>query len=273
MLDSIFEPLQHEFMVRAFIVAIGIGVLCPMVGSYVVTRRLAFMGDALSHTILPGLVLGYFMGLNPLVVAVPTCILTALLIGYISRQTGLSEDTSIGILLAGLFALGLAMISLSNRASVDLEAILLGEILGVSRQDVWIIGSIGLVTLGILYLFHKELVFNSFDPQGASVMGLPSRAIDYLLLIVISLVVVASIQAVGVILMLAMLVTPSATAYLIARNFVSIMFIGSLLGIIAAVSGLYISYFIDLPSGPAMTLTAVGMFMIGAVFRRRLKPK
>ena len=272
-LDVILEPLEHGFMIRAFVVAIGIGVLCPMVGSYVVTRKLAFMGEALSHTVLPGLVLGYLIGLNPLVIAVPTCVLTALLIGYISRQTGLSEDTSIGILLAGLFALGLAMLSLSNRANVDLEGILLGEILGVSSQDVWIIFSIGLVTLGTLYLFHKELVFNSFDPQGAFVIGLPSRALDYLLLIIISLVVVASIQAVGVILMLAMLVTPSATAYLMARSFVSIMFIGSLIGIIAAVSGLYISYFIDLPSGPAMTLTAVGMFMVVAVLRRRLPLK
>ena len=270
MLDFILEPFQYEFMIRALAVSFGIGLLCPMVGSYVVTRKLAFMGDALSHTVLPGLVLGYILGLNPLLVAIPTCVITAIFIGYLSKRTGLSEDTSIGIILAGLFSLGLIMISLSDGSNIDLEGLLLGEILGVSNQDLWIIFGICIITLGFLYFFHKELVFNSFDPQGASVIGLPSRLLDYLLLILIALVVVASIQAVGVVLMLAMLVIPSATAYLIARSFVSMMFLGSVIGVFVAVSGLYLSYFMDLPSGPAMTLTAVLIFIVVVTFNKKL---
>jgi ABC-type Mn2+/Zn2+ transport system permease subunit len=168
-----------------------------------------------------------------------------------------------------LFSLGLAMISLSDGVNVDLEGILLGEILGVSSQDVWIIFVICIITGTILYLFHKELVFNSFDPQGASVIGLPSRLLDYLLLILISLVVVASIQAVGVVLMLAMLVTPAAISYLLARSFVSMMFLGALIGVFVCIAGIYLSYFLDLPSGPSMTLVAVVSFIVTALIKRR----
>ena len=269
MIETILEPFQYDFMIRAFIVSIGIGILCPMVGSYVVVRRLAFMGDALSHTVLPGLVLGYLIGLNPLILAIPACILTAFIIGFLRNRTGLSEDTSIGIVLAGLFSLGLAMISVSGGVGIDLEGILLGQILGVTTQDLWIIFVICIGTGLILYLFHKELVFNSFDPQGAAVIGLPSTHLDYLLLVLISLVVVASVQAVGVVLMLAMLITPAAIAHLLARNFVSMMFMGSLSGVFICVSGVYMSYFLNLPSGPAMTLIAVSVFMIVALATRR----
>ena len=270
MLDFLLQPFEYGFMLRALAVSVGIGVLCPMVGSYVVTRQLAFMGDALSHTVLPGLVLGYILGVNPLLVAIPACVITAIFIGYLSKHTGLSEDTSIGIILAGLFSLGLIMISVSGGSNIDLEGLLLGEILGVSNQDLWIIFAICIVTLGVLFFFHNELVFNSFDPEGASVIGLPSKLLDYLLLILIALVVVASIQAVGVVLMLAMLVIPSATAYLMARSFGFMMFLGSVIGVFVAVSGLYLSYFMDLPSGPAMTLTAVVIFMVVASFNKKL---
>ena len=161
------------------------------------------------------------------------------------------------------------MLSFSENASINLEGILLGELLGVSTQDVWIIFTICLITLGTLYFLHKELVFNSFDPLGASVIGLPSRLLDYLLLALIALVVVAALQAVGVILLLAMLVTPAATAYLIARSFVAMMLLGALIGVFVSVSGIYLSYFLDLPSGPAITLAAVTIFMIVTLFRRR----
>ena len=270
MLSILLEPFKYDFMVRALIVSIGIGVLCPMVGSYVVTRRLAFMGEALSHTVLPGLVLGFILGLNPLIMAVPTCVVAAVLVGYLSRRTGLSEDTSVGIILAGSFSLGLAMISLFGGGNIDIESLLLGEILGVSMEDVVIIFVICFVTLAVLFCFHKELVFNSFDPEGAAVIGLPSRLLDYLLLVLIALVVVASIQAVGVILMLAMLVIPSATSYLLAKSFVGMMYLGALIGICVCVSGIYMSYHLNLPSGPAMTLVAVGVFSVVAVIKRRV---
>ena len=265
MLDFLIEPFQYNFMLRALAVSIGIGLLCPMIGSYVVTRRLAFMGDALSHTVLPGLVLGYIVGVNPLLVAIPTCVVTAIFIGYLSKRTGLSEDTSIGIIMVGLFSLGLIMISVHGGSNIDLEGLLLGELLGVSNQDLLIIFTICIITLTVLFFFHKELVFNSFDPEGALVIGLPSKLLDYLVLILI-----ASIQAVGVVLMLAMLVIPSATAYLIARSFGSMMFMGSVIGVFVAICGLYLSYFMDLPSGPSMALTAVLIFILVASFNKKL---
>ena len=270
MLDFLMEPFQYNFMLSALAVSIGIGLLCPMIGSNVVTRRLAFMGDALTHTVLPGLVLGYIVGVNPLLVAIPTCVVTAIFIGYLSKRTGLSEDTSIGIIMVGLFSLGLIMISVHGGSNIDLEGLLLGELLGVSNQDLLIIFTICIITLTVLFFFHKELVFNSFDPEGALVIGLPSKSLDYLVLILIALAVVASIQAVGVVLMLAMLVIPSATAYLIARSFGSMMFMGSVIGVFVAICGLYLSYFMDLPSGPSMALTAVLIFILVASFNKKL---
>ena len=162
------------------------------------------------------------------------------------------------------------MISMAGGVGMDLRGVLLGQILGVTNQDLWIIFGICIGTCLILYLFHKELVFNGFDPQGASIIGLPSSWLDYLLLVLISLVVVASVQAVGVVLMLAMLITPAAIAKLLANNFVSMMWVGSLLGVIICISGVYMSYFLNLPSGPAMTLIAVSVFMIVALATRRV---
>lgn len=268
-LDQIVEPFRYSFMVRALIVSVLVGIMCPILGSYVVTRRLAFMGDALAHAILPGLVVAFLAGISPFVGAIPTAVAVAFLIGYLRRRTGLSEDTTIGILFAGLFALGLALLTTAEGLPVDLEALLVGQVLGVSRLDVLVtLGLAGLVLI-ILYGFHKELVFTSFDPIGATVSGLRTNLMEYLLLILLAIVVVIAVQAVGIVLVMAMLVAPAATAYLLVRRFVSIMALGATIGGIAAAAGLYISFHLNLPSGPAMTLVAVGMFITAAVARRR----
>ncbi len=268
-LDPLIEPFQYGFMVRALLVSVLVGIICPVLGSYVVTRGLAFMGDAVAHSVLPGLAIGFLIGVSPLVAAVPAGIIVALLIGYLRRRTGVSEDTSIGIIFAGLFALGLAILTVARGINVDLEDILLGQVLGVSNLDLVITLGLTVSVLAILYLLHKELIFTSFDPQGASVIGLPTALLDYLLLILLALVVVIALQAVGIVLVVAMLVTPAATAYLLVRRFSLIMLVGAAIGVLAAVTGLYSSYYFNLPSGPAMTLAAVAAFSVVAVFKRR----
>ncbi|MCI0438551.1 MAG: metal ABC transporter permease [Chloroflexi bacterium] len=269
-LGYLTDPFQYGFMVRALIVSALVGVMCPLVGGYVVTRGLGFMGDALSHAILPGMVIAFMVGVSPFLGIVPAGIAFALLIGYLARRTGVSEDTSIGILFAGLFALGLTLLAAARGLPVNLEDILLGQVLGVSRGDVWVTLGLAGGVMAVLYAFHKELVFNSFDPIGASVIGLPTRLLDYVLLALLALVIVIALQAVGIVLVIAMLITPAAAAQLLVRRFTTAMALGALLGAASAIAGLYISYYANLPSGPAMTLVATGIFALAAIFRRKV---
>ena len=268
-LDALIQPFTYGFMVRALAVSVLVGITCPILGSYVVTRGLAFMGDALAHAVLPGLVAAFLLGVSPFLAAVPAGVAVALLIGYLSRRTGISQDTSIGILFAGLFALGLVMLTVARRIPVDLEDLLLGQVLGVSVTDVYVSAGLAVLVVIVLYAFHKEMVFSSFDPLGAQVIGLPTVWLDYLLLALLAVVIIIALQAVGIVLVMAMLVTPAATAYLLVRSFVSIMVVGASVGVASAVAGLYLSFHFNLPSGPAMTLVATGVFAAVALVRRR----
>ena len=271
-IDALMQPYSYGFMSRALAVSVLVGVMCPLIGAYIVTRNLAFMGDAMAHAILPGLVAGFLVGVTPFAGAVPAGIAVALLIGYIVRRTGVSEDTSIGILFAGLFALGLTMLTVAEGLPVDLEDIILGQVLGVSATDVVVTSVLAGVVVLVLYVLHKELLFSSFDPAGATVIGLRTDVLDYLLLVLIAMVIVLSVQAAGIVLVMAMLVTPAATAYLLVQRFVSMMAVGAVLGALSAVVGLYLSFHFNLPSGPAMTLVATALFVVVAVFRRRPLP-
>ena len=271
-IDALVQPYSYGFMVRALVVSVLVGVMCPLIGAYIVTRNLAFMGDAMAHAILPGLVAGFLVGITPFAGAVPAGIAVALLIGYIVRRTGVSEDTSIGILFAGLFALGLTMLTVAEGLPVDLEDIILGQVLGVSTTDVVVTSVLAGVVVLVLYVLHKELLFSSFDPAGATVIGLRTEVLDYLLLVLIAMVIVLSVQAAGIVLVMAMLVTPAATAYLLVQRFVSMMAVGAVLGALSAVVGLYLSFHFNLPSGPAMTLVATAVFVAVAVFRKRPLP-
>jgi manganese/iron transport system permease protein len=265
----ILDPFDYGFMLRALYVSVLVGIICPILGAFVVTRGLAFMGDAMSHAVLPGLVVAFMLGVSPFLAAVPTGMGVAFLIGIIARRTGVSQDTSIGILFAGLFALGLALLATANGVSVDLEDLLLGQVLAVSGSDVYVTAGLVAVVMVVLYSLNKELIFTSFDPVGASVAGLPTARLDYLLLVLLALVIVIALQAVGIVLVMAMLVTPAATASLLARSFIRLMVIGAVLGALAAVAGLYISFYVDLPSGPSMTLVATAEFVVVAVLRKR----
>ena len=273
MIDFFVAPLEYGFMVRALIGSVLVGVMCPLVGAYVVTRNLAFMGDALAHAVLPGMVLGFIVGFNPAIAAVPTGVSVAVLVRIISRRAGLSTDTSIGILFAAMFALGLVMLARATRAAqigVNLEDLLLGQILGISPTGIYV--SLGITVTVILGLFalHHWLLFSSFDPVGSQVVGRRTNIIDYVFLVILALVIVVGIQAAGVILVMAMLVTPAATAYLLVRRFVTMMIVAAALGTLAAVTGLYISYHFNLTAGPAMTLVASGIFVLAILFKRRV---
>ena len=267
-MDYVLDPFQYSFMVRAMIVSVLVGVMCPLLGAYVITRGRAFMGDALAHSVLPGMVVAFLLGISPFFAAVPAGIAIALLMGTVSRRTGISEDTSIGIIFAGMFALGLVMLSRATGINVDIEDLLLGQVLGVSQTDVFVSLGLTAVVLAGLYGFHRQLVYTTFDEVGASVVGIKTGLVEYVLLALLALVIVIGIQAAGIVLVMAMLITPAATAYLLARRFVEVMVIGALVGATSAVTGLYLSYYADLPSGPAMALVATTLFAAAAVAKR-----
>ena len=269
MADFIIGPLEYSFMQRALIGSILVGVMCPLVGAYVVTRNLAFIGDALAHAVLPGMVLGFIVGINPAIAAVPTGVGVAMLVRVVSRRAGLSADTAIGILFATTFALGLVMLAKATTIRINIEDLLLGQILAISPTGIYISLAITAVVVVGLFAFHHWLIFTSFDPVGSQVAGIRSNLADYVLLALLALVIVIGIQAAGIILVMAMLVIPAATAYLLVRRLISMMMTAAIIGTAAAVSGLYLSFHFNLPAGPAMTLVASGIFVLVAVFRRR----
>ena len=273
MIDLIFEPFQYSFMVRALIVSLLVGVMCPALGAYVITRGRAFLGDALAHSVLPAMVLAFLLGFSPFFAAVPAAVLLAIVMGGVARRTGISEDTSIGIIFAGMFALGLVMLSRATGITVNIEDLLLGQVLGVTRTDVVVSLALAAFVAGGLYLNHWQLMYTTFDPIGARVIGIKTSAVEYILLGLLALVIVLGIQAAGIVLVMAMLITPAATAYLIARRFVGVMMWGAVIGGGSAVSGLYLSYYADLPSGPAMALVATGCFAVVAVVRHFRRPQ
>ena len=281
LIDYIIGPFQYGFMVRALIASMLVGIMCPVIGAYVITRGRAFMGDALAHSVLPGMALGFLLWTTfpafavvtsktlAFFAAVPSGIAIALLMGYLTRRTGISDDTSIGIVFAGMFALGLVMLSTDAVVNVSIEDLLLGQVLGVTQTEVLVsLGLTALVVVGI-YTFHRQLVYTTFDPVGATVVGIKTGLVEYVLLTLLALVIVIGIQAAGIVLVMAMLITPAATAYLLARRFVGVMLIGALIGVISAVAGLYLSFHADLPSGPAMALVATAIFGAAALVKRR----
>jgi manganese/iron transport system permease protein len=267
--DALVGPFQYSFMLRALIVSVLVGIMCPALGVYVVVRGLGFMGDALAHSVLPGMVLAFMLGISPFFGSIPMAVATALLSGYLIKRAGIGEDTSVGILFAGLFALGVVMLTVSRGVSVNLEDILLGQVLGVSQGDVFVTLALAGSVLALICGLHKELVFASFDPSGASVIGLPTDKLEYLLLTLLSVVVVLALQAVGVILVISMLITPAAAALMLVRNFVRAMAVAVLIGVASAVAGLYLSFHYNLPSGPVMALVATGCFVLALAWKQR----
>jgi manganese/iron transport system permease protein len=266
MLDFLLAPFSYPFMLRGLVAAGLVGVICAVVGTFIVLRGMAFFGDALSHTILPGIAIGYLVGggaREPLFWwALATAVVSALGIGAISRGTRIKEDTAIGIIFAGMFALGIALISTVRSYAVDLTHFLFGDILGVTPNDLVLIGVFGAITLLLVLVFYKEFVLISFDPILAATLRLPNRLLEYLLLVLISVTIVVSLQTVGVALMVAMLVTPAATAYLLTRRLPVMMGLAALIGALSGVVGLYLSYYVNIASGAAIVLVTTAIFLV-----------
>ena len=266
LLDLLVEPLRYPFMVRGLLASLMVGTLCAVVGTYVVLRGMAFFGDALAHAILPGVAVAYLLAINLFWGALVMGLITAIGIGYLSRRSQVKEDTAIGVIFAASFALGVALLSTVRSYSVDLTHILFGNVLGVSNTDLWLTAGLGLVVLVVVFLLYKELLVVSFDPILAATLRLPLDALNYLLLVLIALTVVVSLQAVGVALMVAMLVTPAATAYLLTRRLWQMMIIGAAIGAASAVAGLYLSFYVNVASGAAVVLVATGFFVLAFLF-------
>jgi ABC-type Mn2+/Zn2+ transport system permease subunit len=262
----LLEPLQFSFMRTGLLAAVLVGVTCAVLGVYVVLRSMAFIGDALAHTILPGLVSAYLLGLNLLSGAIVAGIATALGIGWLSRRGTLREDTAIGITFTGMFALGVLLMSTAGSFR-DFSHMLFGNILGVTPWDVALISALALTVLAVLYLFHKELELTSFDPTHAKAIGLSADTVRYGLLILLSLTVVAGIQAVGVVLISALLITPAAAASLLTKSLPRMMAISATIAVISGITGLYASYYLNVASGAAIVIACTFCFLVASVVR------
>ena len=265
-IDVLIDPLEFPFMQRAFLAAGFAAVVCALVGTFVVLKGLAFMGDAVAHSSLAGMSVAYFLGGNIFWGALGWAVPASLLITFISRKANLRLDASIGIIFASGFALGIILMSRVTGYAADLFGLLFGNVLGISWAEVALIGGIAAAVSLVVAAFYKELLFTSYDATMSAASGIPVRFMQYLLPVLVGVTTVASLKAVGIVLVLALLVTPSATAMLLARRMPSIMAYSVAVGLLATVLGLYLSFYADLPSGPSIVLVATGLFLLALLF-------
>lgn len=257
--------IEYDFLQKALLTSIMVGIVCGVIGCFIILRGMALMGDAISHAVLPGVAISYALGINFFFGAVFTGVLTAIGIGFVSQHSRIKQDTSIGIMFTAAFALGVILITVLE-SSTDLYHILFGNVLAVRPSDVWITLAIGLIVLLSVYVFYKELLVTSFDPTMAEVYGLPVRLIHYFLMTLLTMVTVASLQTVGIVLVVAMLITPAATAYLLTDRLSVMIFLSAGIGAAAAVIGLYFSFTYNLASGATIVLAATAIFFAAFLF-------
>jgi manganese/iron transport system permease protein len=265
-MEWLIEPLGYGFLWRGLLASLMVGVICSVLGTYMILQGMAFFGDALAHAVLPGVVLAYLLAWPLALGALIVGVLVALGIGALSQRGEVREDTAIGIIFAGSFALGVAMLSTVRSYAVDLAHILFGDVLGVSPSDLWVTFGLGGVVLLVIILFYKEFTLLAFDPTLATVLRLPARFLRYLLLVLIAVTIVVSLQTVGIALVLAMLVTPAATAQLLTKRLPTMMVTAAAIGAFSNVTGLYLSYYLNIASGPAMVLVATALFGLAFLF-------
>ena len=263
----VLQPLQFSFMKSAFLAVVLVGLTCAALGCYVVLRRMAFIGDAIAHTALPGIVVAYLQGINIFFGALVAGLLTALGIGWLSGREELREDTAIGVLFTSMFALGVVIIS-KSRSFRDFSSMLFGDPLGVTHTDLLFFAIIAVLVLGTVALLYKELELTSVDPSYAVVIGLRAKWMRNLLLVLLSLAVVTGIRAVGVILISALLITPAAAASLVTRSLLQMMIVGSLIAVASGVIGLYASFYYNVAAGAAIVLAGSGLFAVAFSVRQ-----
>jgi len=279
MIDWLAEPFALGFMQRALAASIIVGVVCAVIGCYIVLRSLAFLGDALAHAVLPGVAVAYLVGANVLAGALVAGLLVAVGISFVSRSGTIKEDTAIGIFFAAALALGVVLISTMDTYAVDLTHILFGNVLGVSATDLAISGGLAALVLAAIGLLYKQLLVVSFDPILGRTLGLHTHGLRTMLFLMLAATIVVSLRTVGVALVAAMLVTPPASAYLLTRRLPSMMAVSAVIGVVSAIGGLYVSYYLDVASGGAMVLVATLIFVVvflvaphkGVVWRLRTR--
>jgi len=276
MIDALLAPLQFELGIRALLAAALVGLVCAVVGSYMVLRGLSFMGDAISHAAFPGVVMAYLFGGSLYLGGAIAAVATALGIGWISRRARLRSDAVIGVLFAGMFGLGVAIYSAIPNYVGDLFGFLFGDVLGIGMGDLIGLAILGGIVLVVIWALWKEFLFATFDPLGAGASGLNVNALDYLFLGLIALTIVVSIQAVGIILVVAMLTTPAATAQLLTARFGRLIAIAIAIGIASGIAGIYVSFWLNLASGASIVLIQTATFLLalalgprGGLLRRR----
>ncbi len=257
----LIEPLGYEFFVRALAASAMVGLVCAVVGTYMVLRGLAFMGDALSHAAFPGVVAAYLIGAPFYIGATIAAVGTSLAIGWITRRGRLRGDTTIGVLFAGMFAFGVFLFSTIPNYVGDLFGFLFGEVLGISSADLVALTILGLVVLAVVAVLWKEFLYSTFDPLGAGASGLPVALLEYLFLGLIAMTIVISLQSVGIILVVAMLVTPAATAQLLTNRFSRLILVAAGIGIVAPLIGLYVSYWTNTASAALIVLVETATFL------------
>ena len=270
-LEVLIEPFKYDFMIRSLIMAFISGIMLPLLGSFVINKNMGFMADAMAHATMPIIAVGVFLGFSISALGAPAAILVALFLGFVIKNTNIGEDTSIGIIFSSFFALGFILIAVLD-VSINLEDLLFGQILAVSNFDVIIIFILFIIVATIFTVFYKQLLFYSFDPVGAQIRGLNTSFLNYLFLIMLSLAIIGSLQTVGIILVLSMLIIPVASAKLVTKSFNRSILIGVIFGVIASVSGLLLSYYFNLPSGPSMSLVATGIFILSFIVSKLRNP-
>ena len=267
--ELVADPLSLAFMQRGLVAALLVGVVCAVMGTFVVLKGLAFIGDAVSHAAFPGLVIAFMLGVPLYLGGAVAAVTTALAIGWVSRRGGLRFDTAVGVLFAGMFALGIVLFSTIDDYVGDLFSYLLGNVLGITSGDLVQIAVLGAIVLAVVFVLRKELLYATFDPAGAAAWGCRSRCLEYLLLGLLGVTIVVSIQAVGIIMVVAMLVTPAATAQLLVVRFGQLVGLAIGAAVLSAVVGLYLSFYLNVASGASIVLVETGLFVLALVFSPR----
>jgi ABC-type Mn2+/Zn2+ transport system permease subunit len=268
-MDLILEPLGLAFFVRALVASAMVGLICAIVGTYVVLRGVAFIGDAIAHAGFPGVVVAYMIGIPFYIGAAIAAVSTALAIGWVTKRAGIRQDTAIGVLFAGTFALGVFLFSTIDGYVADLWSFLLGNVLAIGTEDLVALLVLGAGLLAIVAVLWKELLYATFDPLGAAASGINVGRLEYLFLALVALAIVVSLQAVGIILVVAMLITPAATAQMLTVRFTRLMALAAAIGISSSVIGLYLSFWLDVPSGATIVLVQTTMFLTALVLGPR----
>ena len=265
-MEWFLTPLSYAFLQRGLLAALMVGVLCSIIGCYIVLRSMAFLGDAMAHAVLPGVAVAYLLGRNLTLGALAAALVVALGVGLFSRRGTIKEDTAIGVLFAAALSLGVVMISSIRTYAVDLSHILFGNVLGVSTLDLWLTAGLGAVILILIFVFYRPFLVISFDPVLAATLRMRVGFYNNLLLILLALTIVISMQTVGVGLVAAMLVTPAATAYLLVRRLPAMMALSALIGGVSSLIGLFASYHLNVASGAAIVLTTTAFFLLAFLF-------